>query len=112
MVVGLVGGGDIEGEPPQEWVDHIAGDHGEQAEAFTRHGEVPFVDGRIVRHGLPDGRWTRSTLTFAQRSSLPVSSAFPAGSAKVVVTVSYNCHFSAMVITAADPPLRAVVGIR
>ncbi|MFI7210950.1 hypothetical protein ACIBP4_04630 [Micromonospora maritima] len=37
---------------------------------------------------------------------------FPAGSAKVVVTVSYNCHFSAMVITAADPPLRAVVGIR
>ncbi|GAA2183405.1 hypothetical protein [Micromonospora lupini] len=94
MVVGLVGGGDVEGEPPQEWVDHIAGDHGEQAEAFTRHGEVPFVDGHVVRHGLLDGRRKRSTLTFAQRSSRPTFSAFRLAARRFVVTVSYNCHFS------------------
>ncbi|MEU7926370.1 hypothetical protein [Micromonospora sp. NPDC049107] len=37
VLVGLVGGGDVEGEPPQERVGHVVGYRGKQAEALTGH---------------------------------------------------------------------------
>jgi hypothetical protein len=53
-LVGLVGGGDVEGEPPQQRVRHVLGQGGEDAESFAGHGEPPSVDGS--RHPPGCGR--------------------------------------------------------
>ncbi|MDZ5447913.1 hypothetical protein U2F26_35355 [Micromonospora sp. 4G57] len=65
VVVGLVRGDDVESEPPQQWIGHIVGNDGKQAEAFVRHGRALSS---VVSAAGPDHwdrRRTRSTLTFA-----------------------------------------------
>jgi len=55
MLVGLVGGGDVESEPPQQRIGDIVGQYGQGAQSFadhsgglpsTGHAARPVVDGR------------------------------------------------------------------
>ena len=70
----MVCGDDVESEPPQQWIGHIVGYDGKQAEAFVRHGKVLSS---VVSAACPvhwSRRPTRSTLNLYRKvkSSVPL----------------------------------------